>query len=231
MKVLTFANVSSSGELREGQKVRVQLSKKKGSRAKVWTGEIVAPPNVDKRPREPKKKKKESVKNKGSKNLPAHVRKALTQLKEDEFTFSTGSPPPPIRIDLTSTKQLEEKKRSEKHKREEEAKEREEKERLRQAEMEEENKRREIRCREEAEEERWQRRQDERRRLEMEEEERWQKKREEWKQEELQRTEVEYDLLSSPITTNAIRLFNWLFTSTHANNTTGKLYIIINYLN
>ena len=130
------------------------------------------------------------MKEKGSKNLPAHVRKALTQLKEDEFTFSTGSPPPPIRIDLTSTKQLEEKKRSEKHKREEEAKGREEKERRRQAEMEEENKQREIR---------WQRRQDERRRLEMEEEERWQKKREEWKQEELQRTEVKYDLLSSPL--------------------------------
>ena len=45
------------GELKEGQKVRVQLSKKKGSRTKVWTGEIVAPPNVDKCPREPKKKK------------------------------------------------------------------------------------------------------------------------------------------------------------------------------
>ena len=47
--------------MKKGQKVRVQLSKK-GSRAKVWNGEIVAPPNVDKRPREPKKKKKESVK-------------------------------------------------------------------------------------------------------------------------------------------------------------------------
>ena len=143
MKVLTLGrpttslDVSSSdkGELKEGQKVRVQLSKKKGSRAKVWTGEIVAPPNVDKRPREPKKKKE-----KGSKNPPAHIKKVLTQLKEDEFTFSTGSPPPPIRIDLTSTKQLEEKNRSEKHKREEEAKEREEKERHRQAEMKEENK-------------------------------------------------------------------------------------------
>ena len=88
----------------ERRPVRVQLSKKKGSRAKVWTSEIVAPPNVDKRPREPKKKKE-----KGSKNPPDHIKK-MTQLKEDEFTFSTGSPPPPIRIDLTSTKQLEEKK-------------------------------------------------------------------------------------------------------------------------
>ena len=67
----------------------------------------------------------------GSKNPPAHIKKALTQLKEDVFTFSTGSPPSPIRSDLTSTKQLEEKKRSEKDKREEEAKEREEKERRR----------------------------------------------------------------------------------------------------
>ena len=85
-------------EIKEGQKVRVQLSKKKESRAKVWTGEIVAPPNVDKHPREPKKISE------------AHIRKAQTQFKEDEFTFSTGSPPPPIRIDLTSTKQLKGKK-------------------------------------------------------------------------------------------------------------------------
>ena len=39
----------------------------------------------------------------GSKNPPAHIKKALTQLKEDVFTFSTGSPPSPIRSDLTST--------------------------------------------------------------------------------------------------------------------------------
>ena len=68
--------IIDKGELKEGQKVRVQLSKKKGSRAKVWNGEIVAPPNVDKRAREPMKKKKESVKEKGSKNPPAHIKKS-----------------------------------------------------------------------------------------------------------------------------------------------------------
>ena len=79
--------IINKGERREGQKVRVQLSKKKESRAKIWTSEIVAPPNVNKRPRESKKKKKESGKEKGSKNPPPHIRKALTQLSEDEFTF------------------------------------------------------------------------------------------------------------------------------------------------
>ena len=84
--------VLEKGDLHEGQIVRVRLSTKKCSKAKVWKAKIIKL-SEDDRPREALRRKKKVT---TTNNLPAHIRKSLQKLSEDEFCFTTASAPLPI---------------------------------------------------------------------------------------------------------------------------------------
>lgn len=103
--------VLDEGDLREGQEVSVQLTRKKGSRAKVWRAKVVGQA-ADKRAREPPLKKRKpaaeekshgtstQVSRKKKKTAdgrpPAHIRRSLEKLESDNFMFEVAPAPPPI---------------------------------------------------------------------------------------------------------------------------------------
>ena len=128
--------IIEEGELEPGQKVTIQLSSRKGLKAKIWNAEVVSNAEKDTRPRE-------SIK----KTVPAHIKKSFEKLSNDDFTFELSAAPR-VRRDLEEEKLQ---KRIEKMRREVE-----EEEKLFQQ-------RREKRRREEEEEEeKWKKRREER---------------------------------------------------------------------
>ena len=87
--------IQDEGDLVHGQKVKVQLSRKKGSRAKVWNATVVDQAKDDRAREPPKKKKSKKNQQTKEKKPPAHIRRSVENLENDEFEMEIGNVPPP----------------------------------------------------------------------------------------------------------------------------------------
>ena len=157
--------ILEEGPLEDGQDVTVQMSRKKGTKAKKWRAKVVMLVEDD-RAREPARKKRRTA-------PPAHIQRCQQQQQEDVFTFTTGHPPSPQGQTDQRTKETQERERA---KAEELLWEKRREERLK--EEEEWERRKAERLREERE---WQRRREAQR---MEEDE-WEKRRKAREEEEM----------------------------------------------
>ena len=78
--------VLEDGPLVDGHEVHVQMSKKRGSKARIWNAKVVMLIDND-WAREPvKKRRKRDI-------TPAHIRRCEEKQAEDQFEFTTGPPP------------------------------------------------------------------------------------------------------------------------------------------
>ena len=73
----------NEGELEASQKLTIQLSSKKGSKANIWKAEVVS--NAQKEDTRPR----ESIK----KTVPVHIKKSFEKLSNDDFTFELSAAP------------------------------------------------------------------------------------------------------------------------------------------
>lgn len=80
--------ILEEGSLEDGQEVRIQMSKKRNSKAKVWRAKVVNLSEQDIRPREPRKKKKAN-----DQEPPAHIRASMQKMQDDDFQFMIGEAP------------------------------------------------------------------------------------------------------------------------------------------
>lgn len=102
------------GELEDGQDIRIQMSRRKDSKAKIWNAKVVKLVD-DNRAREPGKKKKDTKEiAKNTKpprlrdpdmllHLLSHIRKSMEKQQADDFCFSTENPAPPVIISPKNT--------------------------------------------------------------------------------------------------------------------------------
>lgn len=83
--------VLDKGDLKDGQQVRIRMSKKKGSKAKIWNAHIIKLVDDD-RPREPIRKRR--PRRSKEEKLHDHLRECQQRQDEDDFTFDLCPAPP-----------------------------------------------------------------------------------------------------------------------------------------
>ena len=88
----TVRFVLEEEDLKAGQPVKVQLSRKKGLNAKMWNAVAFQVNDENDVPKEAKKSRKRKA---TEQQPPVHVRKSQQKLAEDEFTLKVGSATPP----------------------------------------------------------------------------------------------------------------------------------------
>ncbi len=88
---------------KDGQDVRIQLSKKKGTRAKVWHAKVI---NLteDTRPRESTCKKGRKKKQTAQEKSEARILQCQEQQRDDVFEISLGASATPVAMDRVELK-------------------------------------------------------------------------------------------------------------------------------